>query len=923
MKKATLTILAVILAFMCTAQSPTWKYIFGRQRFPDGLGLPLSSVPNMAGTADTNVLFINKADSGLYWRKKGSAVRIIDGSIFTNPTLQTVTNAGNTTTNEIHAYSVFGNADYCGLMEDGTVLGNRFGLRYGSTDISIGSLYTAGFGYNIYIPDFHPPLSPWGDTLVFPLFVNGKQADTKGNLSANLSLITSGGYKTKSPVWVKSLLIGDTTQNISADSSYSLVGGYAADSSYIKTKNYGTAAMFYNIGGSQTTVSGQGSFAFGKGQNNTTTSTKSTVTIDGNGCGFLGFNSGGTAQIPSTGIGALILGSLSRNTYQVANNAGSGVWAYTTGSAPLQGAKVVSSGLGSHAFGIAQFTGYIEASGNGSFVNAFSSTNGTDTTRVRATANASTILAGAEVGSQAINTSNGGGIFGYLENNSKMTASGTHGAFVMGHTTGSTGLILAGADGSFAGGEAQSDSVYTSGTGSFSWGRNLVNTGAYVTMLGKGMRNTLDSMILLGFRSPAIAVNGSTNYVGFGTTTPSALIHINGTNPAIRFTHGGGVNTYDIQADANTSLNFKHNGNSVMQLDYLEKMNVTAPIIATNTLTSVAGSGNGNVFTTNHTVNTSATYVGTEYTSTVATSSSNSSTITGQHSTVTLTTSSNMPTALQGFGVDLNVSGGGGTLNNVKGLSVQGLVSNGATVTNAYGVYYNGLFTPSTGVVYNQYGYYYNELYITPSNKGYAFYSVVNPSGGTLASATDISIMPGTGKNVGVGTTAPAEKLEINGNLRLPSTGQINNGSGAAYLAFNGNNVILGTNGANRTIVNVVGDTYPNASLSSELGVSGQVWKDIWVGGVNTGYAAKAVDYTLTASDNVIEVTATGKTMTLPTAVGNYREYVIKLTASGSCTVATTSGQTIDGAANYSLSAQYKYVKVKSNNANWLIIANN
>jgi hypothetical protein len=80
----------------------------------------------------------------------------------------------------------------------------------------------------------------------------------------------------------------------------------------------------------------------------------------------------------------------------------------------------------------------------------------------------------------------------------------------------------------------------------------------------------------------------------------------------------------------------------------------------------------------------------------------------------------------------------------------------------------------------------------------------------------------------------------------------------------------------------------------------------------------------LTDADYTIEVTATGQTMTLPSAIGvSGREYTIKLTASGTGTVATTSSQTIDGSSTYSLSAQYKYVKVKSNGVNWLIIGNN
>lgn len=83
-------------------------------------------------------------------------------------------------------------------------------------------------------------------------------------------------------------------------------------------------------------------------------------------------------------------------------------------------------------------------------------------------------------------------------------------------------------------------------------------------------------------------------------------------------------------------------------------------------------------------------------------------------------------------------------------------------------------------------------------------------------------------------------------------------------------------------------------------------------------------NYTATASDHTIIETGTTKTVTLPTAVGiQGRIYIVKLTASSTATVATTSSQTIDGSTTYSLSAQYKYVAVQSDNANWHVIANN
>ncbi len=85
-----------------------------------------------------------------------------------------------------------------------------------------------------------------------------------------------------------------------------------------------------------------------------------------------------------------------------------------------------------------------------------------------------------------------------------------------------------------------------------------------------------------------------------------------------------------------------------------------------------------------------------------------------------------------------------------------------------------------------------------------------------------------------------------------------------------------------------------------------------------------AAGVTAGATHNTIVLTATGQTVTLPTAVNiQGRIYTIKISASGTGTVATTSSQTIDGSTTYSLSAQYKYVTVQSDNANWQIIANN
>ena len=89
-------------------------------------------------------------------------------------------------------------------------------------------------------------------------------------------------------------------------------------------------------------------------------------------------------------------------------------------------------------------------------------------------------------------------------------------------------------------------------------------------------------------------------------------------------------------------------------------------------------------------------------------------------------------------------------------------------------------------------------------------------------------------------------------------------------------------------------------------------------------YVAKTGAYTTTENDHTINCTTGTFTVTLQTAVGvTGREYVVKNTGTGVITVGTTSSQTIDGSTTYTLGSQYKYVKIQSDGANWIIIGNN
>ena len=132
------------------------------------------------------------------------------------------------------------------------------------------------------------------------------------------------------------------------------------------------------------------------------------------------------------------------------------------------------------------------------------------------------------------------------------------------------------------------------------------------------------------------------------------------------------------------------------------------------------------------------------------------------------------------------------------------------------------------------------------------------------------------------------------------------------------NNTINQTGGAN----GIVRFLYCNPTLTSLIGDFRAL--DITSGSIVLPYLGVSANYTIKSSDYLINVTSGVVTTTLPTAVGcTGKHYIIKNTGVSVVTVATTSSQTIDGAATVSLGVVNKYVHVVSTGANWIIIANN
>jgi hypothetical protein len=167
------------------------------------------------------------------------------------------------------------------------------------------------------------------------------------------------------------------------------------------------------------------------------------------------------------------------------------------------------------------------------------------------------------------------------------------------------------------------------------------------------------------------------------------------------------------------------------------------------------------------------------------------------------------------------------------------------------------------------------------------------------------------------------------------------NSSAGLSLISTANNLNFYSNNTKKWVINSTGHFLANTDNTYDIGQSGASRpRNLFIAGTGifgstlttagkiNAFAAKTAAYTLTATDEVIKADATTATfaVTLPTAVGKTgQEYTIKKVdaTANAVTIATTSSQTIDGSTTYSLAAQWKYVKVISDNSNWIIVANN
>ena len=180
---------------------------------------------------------------------------------------------------------------------------------------------------------------------------------------------------------------------------------------------------------------------------------------------------------------------------------------------------------------------------------------------------------------------------------------------------------------------------------------------------------------------------------------------------------------------------------------------------------------------------------------------------------------------------------------------------------------------------------------VDQTNKKYA----IQPYEAGVGYAVDTALNS-LGGNVGIGVTAPSEKLEVSGNIKV--TGVVTVTDQAYGAGWDGSTEVPTKNAVYDKI----------QTLSAGSGITRSI-----------STVTSTVTLGATAStDYVVFIGASG-VVTLPTAVSNTNRYTLKNIDTTNKTISTTSSQTIDGTTTITLYPNAS-VDVISDNTNWQIV---
>jgi hypothetical protein len=155
----------------------------------------------------------------------------------------------------------------------------------------------------------------------------------------------------------------------------------------------------------------------------------------------------------------------------------------------------------------------------------------------------------------------------------------------------------------------------------------------------------------------------------------------------------------------------------------------------------------------------------------------------------------------QGLSMIADDTGAGtGAITNLDGGTFYVRINGGASaVTSAYALNATVTIASGTGTIGTGYGVYVNPILMSGITKAYDFYG---------AGASDLNYFAG---NVGIGSLAPGQKLDVIGTVR--ATAFIGNGSGLTGLSSSSQLWVTGNVGINTTNNVGIGSTNPGQLL--------------------------------------------------------------------------------------------------------------